>query len=139
MFRLLLVAVLVLVPSAALAADHDVHGYTLPDSIRLEDSILGPGAPVALAWVPTTPDHPADYWEGAGNGVTYRVVREGGRWMVRCLLPEGDFALAWSLVAYPGQVPAITSPVFRDTAGGGCGPLINLYGNSGSVVIKLTP
>lgn len=134
MKRFLLSLVACLIPTFAMAANHDVHGYTLGDNAHLEDSILGPGAPIAITW-----DVALNGWKGTGNGVTYHVVKEGADWKIRAILPAGDFALAWSLVAYPGQDPTITSPVFRDAAGGGSGPLMARWGNVGKVTIKLTP
>lgn len=132
MNRLILAAALLFLPSVAFAVDHDVHGYTLPDAAHLEDSILGPGAPVAIAW-----DAVLNGWKGVGNGVEYRVVKEGSDWKVRAVLPAGDFALAWSLVAYPGQNPTITSPVFRDSLTA-AGPVLSTWG-TGKVTITLAP
>lgn len=134
MKRLILAVVASLaLPSAALA-QHPIEGFSLPDAAHLEDSILGPGAPVPIAW-----DGALQGWKGAGNGVEYRVVRESAAWKVRVIIPAGDFALAWSLVARPGQVAGMTGPAFRDPAGGGSGPLMAMYGNVGYVTIKLTP
>lgn len=90
------------VPGAAVPTFVAINGGMMQVRVGLYDSRLNPnpGRTVELKWDPAR-----QRYEGEGNGLTYRVVKEGDDWKVRAVLPGGDFALAWCILSPAGSAP----------------------------------
>jgi hypothetical protein len=105
MRRALLAGVVLMMAVSGRAAGQTVvtiNGAAMGATCHLHDSRLNPNpvSPVVMKW-----DAGKGYYEGDGNGMTYRVVKEDDGWKVRAILPAGDFALAWEMRSAANSVP----------------------------------
>jgi hypothetical protein len=103
-----------------------INGAPMEATCHLFDSRLNPnpGTPVVMRW-----DAAKRWYQGDGNGMTYRVVMEDTEWKVRAILPEGDFALAWDRRSNLGVLPLRWGGYVT------AGPLCLHYGIAGDFLV----
>lgn len=106
-----LMLLFLLIPAAA-NAQATVRGVPIGTTCTLNDSVLNPATPVTLTWVAALGG-----WEGPGNGMTYRLVKDAAEeWTIRAIVTGGDFALVTQPVDLAGVSPLRWSG-FIPTAG----------------------
>ncbi len=126
MKRMLLVIAVLAIPSFAMAVEHDVRGITLPDVIKLRDSILSPNVDIVMTW-----DATLNGWSGTGadgTGYTLEPVGDEG-YCPTVATGNVKYFTFFHLFDHPKQ----NTPLIFEDGLPISGPINTLYGGTGKV------